>query len=185
MLNEKYDLGALYGYALEICENVGILDDLGEGCWGNIHITEKKMTGKFGFCRVKRDYFGEADFTIMINSALLDIRNPFDTVMNTVLHEMLHTIAGCMNHGEKWKRYAARIEKEYPEYHITRTASYKAEGVCAESIAQMTVQKKYAVVCEKCGKICKRYSRKTGAAKNPERYTHSMCGGKLRLEYLI
>lgn len=182
---KKYDLGELYGEAIAICDNCGILDDLGEGCWADIHISEKKMTGKYGYCRVKRDYIGQADFFITINSALLNVENPYDTIMNTILHELLHTINGCMNHGKKWKSYAAIIEKHYPEYHITRTASYESEGVCAESIAEMRVPKKYAVVCEKCGKICKKYARLSGAAKNPSRYTHSVCGGKLKVEYLI
>ena len=40
---KKYDLGELYGEAIDICDNCGILDDLGEGCWADIHISEKKM----------------------------------------------------------------------------------------------------------------------------------------------
>ena len=182
---KKYDLGELYGEAIDICDNCGILDDLGEGCWADIHISEKKMTGKFGYCKVHRDFIGQAEFYIYINSAILDTRNPYESIMNTILHELLHTIRGCMNHGNKWKAYASVIEKHYPEYRITRTADAETEGMCAESLAEMRVPKKYALVCEKCGKICKKYSRLSGAAKNPERYIHSACGGKLKVEYLI
>ena len=39
--------------------------------------------------------------------------SPETSVMNTLIHELLHSLPKCMNHGEIWKRYANMYNRAY------------------------------------------------------------------------
>lgn len=71
-----------------------------------------------------------------------------------IIHEFIHTIPGCFNHGHKFKKIASAINLRFPKYNIqTRTAAEDFGIVISEPI------KRYAITCKHCGKVFY-YSRK-------------------------
>ena len=63
---------------------------------------------RWGQCKYIR---ASGKFYININITLLDERNGEDGLINTILHELLHTCPGCMNHGAEWKKWAEKCGK--------------------------------------------------------------------------
>ena len=86
-------------------------------------------------------------------------------------HEILHSCYGCMNHGVRWKSYAARLKQAYG-YDISRT--HKTDEIGVEKDYSV----RYRFRCESCGAIIERM-RKSSFVENYERY-RCRCGGKLK-----
>lgn len=62
------------------------------------------------------------EYSINISADILHDKYPLEFLKNTVIHELLHTCKGCMNHGEKWKAYAEKVNAKYG-YNIERCVS--------------------------------------------------------------
>ena len=77
---------------------------------------------RWGQCRKCPD----GTYKININVALLD-KKCIDGLVETLMHEIIHTCPGCMNHGPEWKKWADLVGKEYG-YSITRTKSAEELG---------------------------------------------------------
>ena len=69
-------------------------------------------------------------------------------IEKTMVHELIHTIPGCNNHGPNFKRYAGLINRHYPEYNVS--TYYTSDSDETENIAD-TKKPKYVVTCENCG----------------------------------
>lgn len=152
-------------------ECMKMLDDIGIK-YG--HITEFKVNTRaikrWGQCkRVPGGY------SINISATLLDERNDINGLKNTILHELLHSCEGCMNHGDKWKFVANKVNIAYG-YNIKRCSSSDEKGVDED---MRPVQYKYEVMCEKCGNVYKR-SKMSNVVQHPERYRCGCCQGKLK-----
>ena len=72
--------------------------------------------------------------------------------METIIHEILHTCKGCMNHGKEWKRLA-NIVYQKSGYRITTTSAREKFGL--ES-TPAKVKNNYVFVCEDCGQVIRR-----------------------------
>ena len=108
----------------------------------NIQVYIKDTSNNsWGVCHRNKDN----TFTITINSKVLHSSNAEEVVIRVVLHEFLHTVRGCFNHGKAWKHYAQLIKERFG-FDITRTASYDMYDVAEEYIDY-----KYKVVCNTCG----------------------------------
>lgn len=95
-----YNLNNAFHSCLDMVINAGINP-------GNIVevIPNTRAKSRWGQCkRVSGGY------SININIDLLDERNDYKGLENTLIHEILHTVDGCMNHGPNWKRAADRIK---------------------------------------------------------------------------
>ena len=132
--------------------------------YGNVTKIEVNYRAKnrWGQCRMKN-----GNYTININSRLLEDDIPEDKTMNTVLHELLHTVKGCMNHGYKWQSYAELINDCYSCYSISRTTSSDYFGIEEE---ERLNNFKYTIRCEKCGQVIHRYRK-----FNTHRYSCGIC----------
>lgn len=121
-------------------------------------------------------------YRIEISCDLLDDRNEEKGLYNTLLHEILHTCKGCMNHGAKWKEYGEIIRKKYG-YEIARVATYGESGICDEVIKELKEYRenrekvKHIIRCKKCGYEFKR-KRKSKFTENYTGY-RCFCGGEL------
>ena len=67
-----------------------------------------KALKRLGRCEAK----GRNNYTIQINEFHNKL-SPDTSVMNTLVHELLHSLPNCMNHGEMWKRYANKYNSVY------------------------------------------------------------------------
>lgn len=96
---------------------------------------------------------------------------------NVIVHELIHTITGCFNHGYKFQYYANEVNQKLG-YHVTTSSS--AEDMEAAGITPIGYQTaKYALVCKKCGKTVAYRQRWCDLTANPGNYRHGGCGGDL------
>lgn len=164
------NLDILYEKALHIVCDLGIVP-------GDIVSvkTNNRFTRKWGQCSTDFSVpWEQREFTIEIAGILLQDDVDEIVIIDTILHEILHTCKGCFNHGKQWKKYAKMIHQAYPEYHITRASSFD----------EKSVETKYIIVCNDCKR--KSYvMRKPNGYKDHKmkRYRCALCGGKLKLYY--
>jgi len=133
-----------------------------------------RAKSRFGACRnIKK---GTDDcFVIELSEELFKCSD--NEIKEVLHHEIIHTCKGCMNHGEKWKRYALLLNSLYG-YNIKRTTSYEKLGI-EKPVSKEAV--KYIVKCEKCGTEFKR-KRKCRLVSNVKEYRCGKCGGRLYLK---
>ena len=135
----------VYEYALKAME---MLDAIGIK-YGNVkEITVNYRAKRWGQCRIHRS-FGSDDhyFTIEVNHNLVEADGDGSGLMNTMLHELLHTAAPWKDHhGGMWKVYAEQVQRAYG-YNIKRTSSEDDKG-----IADYMAQQRAAEEVERCGK---------------------------------
>ena len=158
------------------------LDNLGIEYANNISFTvNSRAKSRWGRCNKNRG----GRYVIEINSELLNECNSLRGLKETILHEMIHTVSGCMNHGDKWKRLADKVNRRYG-YAIKRTNSPEDKGLCDEAIRERneTRQQKldamptYRVVCEQCGHEYIRH-KMSKLITDTEHY-RCACNGKLK-----
>ena len=135
------DLNKLYKECIKECDDTGIE-------YGNIvSIKENsRYTRKWGYCSFKNN-----EYSIQISSRLLKDDVSDEAAKNTIMHEILHTVKGCLNHGPQWKAQAAIINNKYNFYNIKRTTSN--EEKC---IKETNDDYKYVFKCKNCNSIVRR-----------------------------
>ena len=142
----------------------------------------KRYTMRWGSCRGR--YINGKFFPtkIDINPVLLDERNSERGLIETLIHELIHTVPGCQNHSYKWKAYADKVNRAYG-YHIQTKNSDKDKGISEECTTErMTAIKakyKYELTCQKCG-AKNVWSRPSKAWTHPEGFRCSLCKGMLK-----
>lgn len=126
---------------------------------------------RLGCCKKRVDR-GKANYEIEISTMLEDETDR--QIKEIIHHELLHTCKGCLNHGQKWKSQAARVNQIFG-YHIKTTA----EITDSEDIEEK--QYKYVIKCSECGNTGYRM-KKSRVVKQPENYRCSKCGGQLSVK---
>ena len=110
-------------------------------------------------------------FDIEISEKVLADDYPTIYTKEIILHELIHTLPGCFNHGEHFKAVARTLNMKYG-YNISRVAS-------SSSVACLAPQEhKYEIQCPVCGKIFYR-DRMSDFVKNPQDYRHHNCNKEL------
>lgn len=115
-------------------------------------------------------------YEISINTRLLQDDVSDSALEETILHELIHTCPGCMNHGPNWQSVAAKVNRIYG-YHISRTTSSKDKGI-PDYDHELEYRYKYALVCKKCGNET-RYNRMSKTVRDYKNYRCGACGGEL------
>lgn len=64
----------------------------------------KRSMNRWGQTRLRNGVY-----SININYLLLEDEAPEEALVNTLVHELLHCVDGCMNHGEKWKQLSEAV----------------------------------------------------------------------------
>lgn len=108
-------------------------------------------------------------FDISISEALLQDDVDDQAVKNTIAHELLHTVDGCMNHGRYWHKLAGLVNERCPGYNIRSRTSAEEKGI--------QIHYKYMLRCTGCGAIAGRH-KKSRFVEHFDRYICSKCGGK-------
>ena len=139
-------------------------------------IVDVKVNGRLsrslGRCVYNRRY---GTYTIEINPCMLADSVEVKTTKDTIIHELIHTCPGCMNHGYEWKRRGDRVNRILG-YNIARCA--EADGLVAAGVELKTREFKYALECPSCGSQWK-YRRWCESLENPSRYQCAKCKCKL------
>ena len=137
-----------------------------------------RFTARYGSCKRVYEDGRTKGFAIEIAAFVLEDAIPKNAVLETIIHEILHSVPGCFNHGEKWKEMAARVMAWYPSLVIARTTKREHFGLQEENELTKTMPERYLLRCTSCGK---EFPRKTKSKiiRAPWRY-RCPCGGKLQ-----
>ena len=111
--------------------------------------------------------------TIEISKWVLDLED--NIIKNTIMHELIHCMPFCNNHGDMFKKYARYINKNLG-YDISRLGN-KKEDYEKSSLEYEEKAFKYTIKCTRCGKVIYR-NRLT---KDFFRKYRCLCSGKLTL----
>lgn len=97
-------------------------------------------------------------------------------VISTIVHELIHTVDGCMNHGSKFQSIAKKLSLVY-NIDLGTKASKKEMAMTRE---YRISKARYVIKCanSKCSCIVLR-DRAVGVVKHPERYRCSICGSSM------
>lgn len=87
--------------------------------------------------------------------------------LGMLVHELLHTIPGCMNHGNKWKTVAERVNRLYPRLSVKRTTDMFEYG-----IVRKRSDMKYKITCHECGN---EFFRRRKTIHTDENYLNTFC----------
>lgn len=136
---------------------------------GNIlpEIKLNRATRSFGRCHKVGDAF-----QIALSKYYLD--NPPEDLKSTLVHEVLHTVDDCFNHGPKWKSLVAKMNRIYG-YNIQRTTADIMQNETVQAI-----KRQYIITCVKCNQTIYR-QRKSKLVTNTNNFRCGRCGGHLKL----
>ena len=137
-----------------------------------VKIVNRRKSNCHGSCqKVNRT---ENSYLIRISSSWLKYASP-QAVHDTICHEFIHALPGCMNHGLKWKTYCNKFMAFYPNYTLSRTTSDEGHN---EYQLQTS---KYHFVCPNCGVIgyFNRMTRDRQFMFETQRYKCRKCGAKV------
>lgn len=109
-------------------------------------------------------------FQLIPNEELARIR-----FQSTIIHELIHTIPGCMNHGSKFQRICYLVNKKYPQYKLQTATGAEDFGIQLDEPIP-----KYKIICKCCGK---EYLYQRKPKLNINMYKCSKCG-KSNLELI-
>lgn len=113
-----------------------------------VEFNNQKNSRVHGMCTYIGTLDGIPRYKITINRAYLQNSDP-QSVHNTIAHEVLHSIPGCMNHGEKWNYYARQFMTALPQFNISRCSNNEEFNNYLKRA--METQAKYTIICKKCG----------------------------------
>lgn len=96
-------------------------------------------------------------------------------IKNTIMHELIHCMPFCNNHGEMFKKYAKYINK-YLGYDISRLGNKKNDYE-KSNLEYEEKAYKYTIKCTSCGKVFNR----NRLCKDFFKKYRCLCNGKLTL----
>lgn len=137
--------------------------------------SSKRLTRKYGYCRISFFRNKPTIEKIVISSRLLDERIPEQILKDTIIHELIHTCDGCYSHGKEFQNVARQINNAYG-YSIGTYVS-NIESKIVNSVYKPK-ERKYKISCPSCGKTWG-YKIKSKAYKYPEKYICTKCNSKL------
>ena len=117
-----------------------------------------------------RVHTGDDSWELHISNCFEDIqdeRRARNRLLSTIVHELIHTIPGCLNHGSNFKYYASLVNRRYPNLKIQRCTSMKEFGI-------QDRKPSYILKCSGCGKTWN-YSRKPKIFDYITRYSCPYC----------
>lgn len=156
--NECDTIGIKYGNIIEVRNNPRLTKT-----WGRTKAISSYKDKNNNICY---------NFVIEISDRLLKDNVDNMATKNTIMHEILHTVDDCFNHGNKWKTMADKVNRAYG-YNIKRCTSSEEKGL--ESV-KINYNKNYVITCEKCGATVIKH-RMSNFVKYPYCYSHKGCGG--------
>ena len=141
-------------------------------CKPEIPDEQYKIVKRNGFkCIVKFENYKK--YTIEISRWVLDLKE--NIIKNTIIHELIHCLPYCNNHGENFKNYANLINTKLG-YNISRAGNKKEDFKDSNLEYIEKEEYRYKIQCKKCDKI---FYRKRLQKNFIKKYRCSKCLGKL------
>lgn len=127
---------------------------------------------RYGCCKK----LSKDNYVIEISEWVMDLNE--DIIKNTIIHELIHCMPKCNNHGDYFKKYATIINEKLG-YNISRTGNKEKDFSKSNlEYVETPVKFKYRIVCENCNynflrqRVRKYFTRK---------YRCGKCGGKFKI----
>ncbi|HIT71224.1 MAG TPA: SprT-like domain-containing protein [Candidatus Scatovivens faecipullorum] len=124
---------------------------------------------KIYFSRYKKHH-------IEVSKWVLELKD--EIIKNTIMHELIHCLPNCSNHGKEFKNYANLINEKL-DYNITRLGNkakdYKLSNL--EYFEENNKKYKYIIKCQNCNTI---YYRQRLAKNFFKKYRCGICKGELK-----
>ena len=95
---------------------------------------------------VRRTYGGFSLYVSTLFEKIKDDEVAEERLVGTMIHELIHTQDGCMDHKEGFKRLAAYVNAKYPNYKVQRCNSVEDVGLKFSEIKKV----RYLAMCTKC-----------------------------------
>lgn len=177
---------SLYKESIDELKSIGI-DLKDEKNIGKIDIAFSKRNNKrYGCCRqekpdtktaykVKRKIYYKSYniHHIEISKWVMELTN--EKIKNTIIHELIHCLPECNNHGTEFKKYA-KIVNEKLGYNISRLGDKRQDFVDSNLEFKEENLYKYKIQCIDCNQL---YYRKKLLKNFIRKYRCGKCNGKL------
>ena len=108
-------------------------------------------------------------YDIEISPWVMKLNN--EIIKNTIIHELIHCMPYCTNHGKEFKNYA-KIINNYLGYNISRVGNKKEDYNKSNIEYNEKEEYKYKIKCKKCGQM---YYRKRLNKNFVKKYRCSKC----------
>lgn len=135
----------------------------------NINISISKRNNKrYGCCKLENN-----KYSIEISRWVLELNDSI--IKNTIIHELIHCIPNCNNHGKIFKYYAETINNKLG-YNISRLGNKQEDYMKSNLEYTENTTYRYKFICSNCNtvyfrqRICKNFEKK---------YRCGKCKGKL------
>lgn len=138
-------------------------------------VSTKSITKRGRSIIVKYDVFKKHH--IEISKWVLELDDKI--IKNTIMHELIHCMPYCSNHGAKFKMYAKYINEKLG-YDISTVGNKRLDYEKSNLKYDETkyTNYKYKVVCKKCGQEFYRQRIKSNFTR---KYKCGKCGGKFQI----
>lgn len=103
-----------------------------------------------------------------------------DIIKNTIIHEIIHCLPNCNNHGENFKKYAQYIN-ETLGYNISRVGNKKEDYQKSNIEYKEKEQFNYHIQCTNCGQS---FYRKRLNRNFTRKYRCGKCGFSFKINYI-
>lgn len=100
-----------------------------------------------------------------------------DIIKNTIIHELIHCIPFCNNHGKEFKKYAKYINEKLG-YKITTKGNIQEDYRSSQLEYTEEENYKYKIICQGCGQIIYRKRFKPNLI---QKYCCGKCKEKLKI----
>lgn len=166
------DLITHYQECIKLLNDIGIFPPVDKITSVTVNTRATRRYGQTSKITHWTPHGSEITYKINIAAALLMEENPAEQLEDTLLHELLHTLPNCFDHGAIWQSYAEKVNQAYG-FHISRVAT------CALTVDPMAEKRqKYAVQCTACNHTYYR-QKISNVISHPEKF-RCTCGGKLQ-----
>lgn len=98
-------------------------------------------------------------------------------IKNTIMHELIHCMPYCNNHGAEFKRYANYINNKLG-YDISRVGNKEEDYKKSNLEYKEEKQLKYKIECQKCGYTFYRQRQNKNFTR---KYRCGKCGGRFEV----
>ena len=140
-MNEQERLNELYKECIEELKSINI--DVVKNRIIELKINTRSKK-RYGCCKkISKDRF-----QIEISEWVMDLNE--DIIKNTIMHELIHCMPRCNNHGEYFKKYAELINEKLG-YNISRTGNKERDFNKSNlEYKEKEIKYNYRIICENC-----------------------------------
>lgn len=133
---------------------------------------------KLGYCKIQMSRYNYQLIKTEIFISKILQKFSEDELMNTVIHEYIHSLKCCINsgHSGKWKEIAEKVNAN-TEYNISPKAD-DDEANMFDDIFDNNHKTIYHVICNNCGAEEKFYTANADIVKHPDHYSHRCPNGE-------